>query len=79
MNLMNENIEDLESIGVIEKIPNLDQFIWVNPTCSFIPRMPIFKLNKEATKSRRVFMSNLSERSKDSYLTINHNQAMYAR
>lgn len=78
LELMDSNIKELEASGIIEKIYNLPQFIEENPTCSFLPHMPIIKLNKESTKCRMVFMSNLCEKSTDESKTISHNQAMYA-
>ena len=41
---MAENISDLETTGIIEKVPNIKQFILENPTCSFFAFMPILKL-----------------------------------
>ena len=76
LQLMNANILDLESNGIIERVPNLSQFLDDNPTCSFLAHMPVIRLNKETTKCRMVFLSNLSEKLEKQ--AISHNQAMYA-
>ena len=77
LNLLNDNILELQSIGIIERIPNLNQYLEENPTCIFLLHMPIFKPHKETTKCRMVFLSNLSEKN-ESHPTISHNQAMYS-
>ena len=73
--LVDQNFKELEALGIIEKIPNLDQFMIENPTCSFLGHMQIFKPHKETTKVRSVFLSNLSDKSDKG---ISHNQAMYS-
>ena len=73
---MDKNIKELESLGIIEKVTNLPQFMEDNPTCSFLSRMPIFKSDKETTKCRIVFLSNLCDKTVESQV-ISHNQAMY--
>jgi hypothetical protein len=65
--------KDQEKLNIIERVENLDTFIKLNPTASFIPHMPVFRPDKETTKMRVVFMSNLSETNK-----FSHNQAMHS-
>ena len=76
--LMSENISELESSGIIERIHDIEGFISENPTCSFLPHMPIFKLSKETTKCRFVFLSNLCQKSDTNSVTISHNMAMHS-
>ena len=49
-----------------------------HPECSFMPHMPIIKLNRETTKCRNVFLSNLCENKPSKVKTISHNQAMFS-
>ena len=63
---------DQENKGIIAKIPNLDKFM-DNNVCSFLPHMSIFKPERETTKLRVVFMSNLCEKNNNK---ISHNQSM---
>ena len=67
--------EQLES-GIIERVDNLDRYLSENPGYSFMPHMSIFKWDKETTKCRIVFLSNLSEQKGHKYLS--HNQTMYS-
>ncbi|XP_064087272.1 uncharacterized protein LOC135201905 [Macrobrachium nipponense] len=59
--------------GIIERIENLDQFKKEHPESSFVPFMGIFKPDRETTKCRVVFLSNLSDKG-----SMNHNQTMHA-
>ena len=61
--------------GVIEKIQDLDEFLETNPESSFLAHMPIFKLNRETTKTRVVYMSNLGEPGSNH---LSHNQTIKA-
>ena len=65
-----------EKAGVIERIDNLNDWRMNHPEASFIPHMGIFKPEKETTKTRVVFLSNLVESSPDNP-SVSHNQAMY--
>ncbi|XP_068228287.1 uncharacterized protein [Palaemon carinicauda] len=78
LQLMNEALKEQERVGIIERIPNLDQFVHEHPEHSFLPHMGVFKLNRETTKCRVVFLSNLCERNSTKGQTISHNQAIHA-
>ena len=67
--------KEQEEMGIIEKIPNLNNFLEEHPEASFLAHMPIFKLQRQTTKCRVVYLSNLSEKNGRS---ISHNQAMWA-
>ena len=67
--------EQLEN-GIIEPIYDLDVFKAEYPNYSFLPHMPIFKLDRETTKCRLVFLSNLQE--SFNKFSLSHNQCMYA-
>ena len=75
---MDETIKDHADAGIIERIHNLDQYLNDHPEHSFLPHMGIFKLDRETSKCRIVFLSNLREQDKSHKLCISHNQAMYA-
>jgi len=76
LNLADTNVKDLEMLKIIERIPNLEQFMKENPTCSFLPHMEIFRPHKDTTKCRMVFMSNLCDKSPPNNLS--HNQVMFS-
>ncbi|XP_068227922.1 uncharacterized protein [Palaemon carinicauda] len=59
--------------GIIERIENLDKFKKEHPESSFMPFMGIFKPDRETTKCRVVFLSNLGDKG-----SKNHNQTMHA-
>ena len=75
--MIDDNIKDLESANIIEKIQDLDTFMEQHPTCSFLAHNSIFKPNKETSKVRIVFMSNLAEKSKEPN-NLSHNQCMFS-
>ncbi|KAA0185479.1 hypothetical protein HAZT_HAZT004531 [Hyalella azteca] len=66
-----------EKTGVIAKIEDLPNFLKENPTCSFLPHMGVFKPDRETTKCRVVFLSNLCEATSGNEKKISHNQAMH--
>ena len=78
LELMNQTIKDQVKAGIIERIENLEDYLVDHPEHSFLPHMGIFKLDRETTKCRIVFLSNLREQDKSGRLCISHNQAMYA-
>ena len=60
--------------GIIEKIPDLNKFMNENDSCSFLAHMPVFRLEKESTKCRVVFLANVNDkRERDS---LSHNQTI---
>ena len=60
--------------GVIDKIENVQNFMIQHPECSFLAHSGVFRFDKESTKCRIVFMSNLAERK--SGPAVSHNQAI---
>jgi len=77
LKMMDEVFKDQEKAGVIDKIDNIEQFISEHPEHSFLSHMGVFKLDRETTKCRVVFLSNLSERSR-SGVSLSHNQCIHA-
>ena len=71
--LYNNVFKEQEDLGVIEKIDNLDQFLQDHPESSFLPHMGIFKMSRETSKCRVVFLSNMFEKRNNG---ISHNMAM---
>ena len=63
--------------GIIGKIENLNEFLDKNPESSFMPHMPVFRMDKDTTKCRNVFLSNLAEISKN-HINLSHNQTIPA-
>ena len=66
------------SMGFIEKINDLENYCRQYPDFSFLAHMPIVKLQRETTKCRVVFLSNLCQRDLDKPKTISHNQAIFS-
>jgi len=75
LKLMEETIREQEREGIIERIENIDGFLEEHPEASFLPHMGVFKLDRETTKCRVVFLSNLCEKQPDK-MTVSHNQAI---
>lgn len=73
LELMDETIKELEAIGAVERVSNLNKFMEENPTCSFLAHIPIVKLDRQTTKCRMVHLSNLAERNKENPNAISHN------
>ena len=76
--LMDDTIKEQLSAGIIEPIHNLAQFKVEHPYYSFMPHMGIFKLQRETTKCRVVFLSNLKQDEPDKKLSLSHNQVMHS-
>ena len=66
--------KDQESENIIERIDDVATYLSENRDASFLPHMPIFKMNRETTKCRVVFLSNLCEKSNSK--SVSHNQAL---
>ena len=69
-------IEELKDLDIIEKIDNLELFERENPSCTYIPHMPVFRLDKESSPCTVVYLSNLCEQRKGNVKTLSHNQVI---
>ena len=78
LHLIDDYFKEQENSQMIEKIHNFDDFINSNEKCSFLPHMPIFKMKRQTTKCRVVFLSNLFEQDLNQPLSFSHNQSMYS-
>ena len=78
LNLIDKVFKEQESLGIIEKIENCEAFLNEHPEHSFLPYMGIFKMNRETTKCRVVFLSNLCEKVGSYPQTVSHNQSIHA-
>ena len=70
-----EVFREQERAGIIDRIVNIDDFLRDHPESSFLPHMGVFKPDRDTTKIRVVFLSNLVEQNKSMH-TVSHNQAM---
>ena len=70
--------KEQEDMGIIEKMDNLDHFLTENPSCSFLPFMGVFKPDRDTTKCRVVFLSNLKEKSPSGAVSMSHNQVIHS-
>ena len=68
--------KEQEKLGIISQVDNLSEFM-KDHKCSFLPHMGVFKLDRETTKCRVVFLSNLCEKN-SSHPVVSHNQALMA-
>ena len=59
--MVNDVFKTQEKEGIIEKIDNIPQILAENPQYSFLLFMEVFRLNKQTTKCKIVFLSNLVE------------------
>ena len=78
LKLMDTVIQEQVANGIIKRVDDLENFLEVHPEHSFLPHMAVFKPDRETTKCRIVFLSNLSEKDPNQPTTISHNQAIYA-
>ena len=78
LKLVENVIREQEELGIIERVHDPDLFFKEHPNYSFIPHMPIFKPERETTKCRIVFLSNLSESNRKNRPGLSHNQCMFS-
>ena len=76
LEMVDAAIREWEELGVIEEVTDYDRFAQNCPSHSFLAHMPVFRLDKETTKCRVVFLSNLCGKDKNYLNPISHNQAM---
>ena len=76
LRMYDQVIDEQVKLGIVERVPDLEQFLTNNPTTSFLPHMGVFRMNHDTTKCRVVYLSNLSENNPEMPHTISHNQAM---
>ena len=72
---IDETFKKQEKLGIIEKIKDPILYKKLHPNFSYLPFMAVIKPDRETTKCRVVFLSNLKEQVAD---VFSHNQAMYA-
>ena len=73
--LVDQTIREQIDIGIIEPIDDIEVYKAEHPQYSFLAHMPIFKPDRDTTKCRIVFLSNLKEG--HSTLSLSHNQCMF--
>ena len=65
-----------EEMGIVQRIDDVDLYREQYKDCSFLPHMGIFRENKETTKLRIVYLSNLCEKSRHQPCAVSHNEAL---
>ena len=70
LKLYDDVFKEQEKLGIIEKVENVRDFIKIHPEASFMPHMGVFKMQRETTKCRVVFLSNLCETSKINPISV---------
>ena len=78
LQMYDEVIKQQTEEGIIEMIDDIKLYSDEHPNISFLPHMGVFKLERESSKCRIVFLSNLTEKSSVSPDSISHNQAMFS-
>ena len=78
INVVDQTFKEQESLGIIEKIENLNEFLSEHPECSFLPHMSVLKPDRDTTRCRVVFLSNLCEKNKSLPVTLSHNQTIHS-
>lgn len=78
LKMIDDVFKEQQKLGIIEKIQNLPNFLEEHPNYSFLPHMPVFNFERETTKCRNVFLSNMRELDHSKPLTVSHNNAMHA-
>ena len=76
LELIDQTIKEQLKAGIIERVPDLDSYKVENPCYSFLAHMPVFKPDRESTKCRVVFLSNLKDGRQA--LSLSHNQCMFS-
>ena len=76
LQLVDETFKEQTKMGIIERVENVEQFMFENPDCSFLPHMAVLKPNRATTKCRVVYLSNLYEIDKSKPATVSHNMAI---
>jgi hypothetical protein len=76
LTMYDEVLREQETLGIIERIENLEDFVRTHPGVSFLPHMGIFKMDRETTKCRVVFLSNLCAGDHINSNPVSHNQAI---
>lgn len=77
LQLMDGSISEWLENGFIEEVTNIEDFRAQNPDHSFLSHMGVFRPDRETTKCRVVFLSNLCERNKKGKVSVSHNQAIH--
>ena len=77
LNMIDEAITEQLQMGIIEKLSDPNSYRKEYPAASFLAHMPVFKMHKESTKCRLVFLSNLAQRNGKNF-SVSHNQAIRA-
>lgn len=78
LKLMDDAVSEQLEMGIIKKIDNPSEFLQDHPSHSFLPHMGVFKLGRETTKCRIVFLSNLCQKEPNKPMSISHNQAIHS-
>ena len=76
LQMTDEVFKEWQNMGVIERIPNFDQFLQENPNCSFVPHMSVFRKDKESSPCRVVYLANICESTKGGLKTMSHSQVI---
>ena len=70
-------IKEQKELGIVEEVNDLDQYLSEHPAHSFLAHMSVHRPDKDSTKCRVVFLSNLCERNPKQPCTLCHNQVIY--
>ena len=70
--MTDEVFKTQEKLGIIKRIPDIDSYLKDNPCSNFVPHMSVVKMDRQSTKCRVVYLSNLCEKNR-----VSLNQAIH--
>ena len=74
---VNKVFLEQEQEGIIERIPNIDNYLETHPNAAFLAHMPVVRTDSKSTKVRMVFLPTQSEKTGDSGLpAFSNNQCI---
>ena len=77
LKMIDEVIRYQKDNGIIELIENKEQFEKEVPNHSYLAHMAVFRMQKESSKVRLVYLSNLCEKINNG-ISLSHNQTIHA-
>lgn len=77
LGMIQDSIQEWKDTGIIEQIQDLPKWLQDNPHHSFLPHMGVFRMSRETTKCRVVFLSNICEKSNSGVVSMSHNQVIH--
>lgn len=78
LEMVDKVFREQAELEIIERIENLDSYMLEHPETCFLPHMPVFRMNKETSKCRVVYLSNLASNYSEKAVSLSNNQCMHS-